>query len=107
MDVVTPQNLDAERCVLGAPLLLGQVPPAVVERVQPEDFYFRSHAVIYQAQLDLNAQGRGIDSKTLVAELARTGQLGVAGGAAAVDALAAAPPDPGNAAEYALIVADM
>ena len=54
--------------------------------------------------LALYEQGEPIDKLTVTDKLKQSGQLEAAGGAAAIEALAAAPPVVGNAKQYGKIV---
>jgi replicative DNA helicase len=101
-----PQSLDAEQSVLGAVLLSDQTLYALrIElNLLPEDFYRPSHGVIYGAMLALYEQNEPVDKLTVVEKLKESGQLDAAGGPAAIEALAAAPPVVGHAAQYGKIV---
>ncbi len=103
-----PQSLEAEQSVLGAVLLSDQTLYALrIEiNLRPEDFYRPAHAAIYDAMLGLYEQGEPVDKLTVTEKLKQTGQLESAGGAAAIEALAAAPPVVGNAKQYGKIVKD-
>ena len=105
---VPPQSIEAEESVLGAVLLSDQTLYALrIElNLQPEDFYRPSHSVIYAGMLRLYESGTPIDTLTLVESLKQHGELEAAGGAAAVEALAAAVPVVGNAKQYGKIVKD-
>ncbi|MEJ7892584.1 MAG: replicative DNA helicase [Solirubrobacteraceae bacterium] len=104
--LLPPQNLEAEQSVLGAVLLSEQTMYALTIDVnlKPEDFYRPSHAAIFGAMLSLYEQAQSIDRVTVTDRLKQTGQLEAAGGAAAVEALSAAPPVVGNAKQYGAIV---
>jgi replicative DNA helicase len=104
--LLPPQNLEAEQAVLGAVLLSEQTMYALTIDVnlRPEDFYRPAHGAIYAAMLALYEQAKPIDKLTVTDRLKQTGQLEAAGGPAAVEALAAAPPVVGNAKQYGLIV---
>src|SRR4051794_38318540 len=104
--LLPPQSLDAEQAVLGAVLLSEQVMYALQVELglQPEDFYRPSHGVIYGAMLDLYQQSEPIDRLTVTEKLKQTGRLEAAGGAAAIETFAAAPPVVGNARQYGKIV---
>jgi replicative DNA helicase len=104
--LLPPQNLEAEQSVLGAVLLSEQTLYAlkVTVNLKPEDFYRPSHAAIFGAMLELYEQGEPVDKLTVTDRLKQSGQLESAGGAAAVEALAAAPPVVGNAHHYGKIV---
>jgi replicative DNA helicase len=106
--VLPPQNLEAEQSVLGAVLLSEQTLYALTVDVnlKPEDFYRPSHGAIFAAMLSLYKDGEPVDKLTVTDRLKQTGQLETAGGPAAVEALAAAPPVVGNARQYGKIVKD-
>jgi replicative DNA helicase len=104
--IAPPQNLEAERSVLGAVLLSDTALPALIidERLHPEDFYREAHGEIYAAMLDLHNLGEPVDALTLVEHLKQAGRLDAVGGHAAVDLLAASVPAVGNVRQYARIV---
>jgi replicative DNA helicase len=106
--LLPPQNLEAEQSVLGAVLLSEQTLYALTIDInlRPEDFYRASHGAIFGAMLALYEQGEPVDKLTVTDRLKQTGQLEAAGGPAAVEALAAAPPVVGNARQYGKIVKD-
>src|SRR4051794_26731841 len=104
--LLPPQSLEAEQSVLGAVLLSDQTMYVLVIEItlKPEDFYRPSHAVIFGAMLGLYEQGEPVDKLTVTEKLKSEGKLESAGGAAAIEALAAAPPVVGNAGHYGKIV---
>jgi replicative DNA helicase len=104
--LLPPQNLEAEQSVLGAVLLSEQTLYALTIDInlKPEDFYRPSHGAIFGAMLALYEQGEPVDKLTVTDRLRQSGQLESAGGPAAVEALAAAPPVVGNARHYGKIV---
>ena len=63
-----PQNLDAEREILGT-LLLHYTPQAIhiiqATGLVREDFYRRQHEIIYRAILQLHARGSHVDHLTV------------------------------------------
>src|SRR3954454_3083527 len=103
-----PHSLEAEQSVLGAILLSDRTLYALVidEGLQPEDFYRERHAAIYESILELYGENEPVDVLTVTEHLRSAGKLEDAGGAAAVDDLAAAVPAVGNARSYAKIVRD-
>ena len=103
---VPPHDLDAEESVLGAMLVSANAIAIVSEVLQPEDFYRRSHATIYETILRVYAEGGTIDSITLINSLQNQGQLDEVGGKAAVNTLASTVPAVANAHRYAEIVRD-
>ena len=104
--LVPPQSIEAEQAVLGAVLLSDNTLYALVIDVglHPEDFYRPSHAATFAGMRELYDAGEPVDSLTLIERLKATGRLESAGGAAAIEALAAAPPVVGNARQYGKIV---
>ncbi|MEA2295409.1 MAG: replicative helicase, partial [Solirubrobacteraceae bacterium] len=104
--LLPPQSLEAEQSVLGAVLLSDQTMYTLVIDIalKPDDFYRPSHAAIFGAMLALYEQAEPVDKLTVTEKLKQANQLESAGGAAAIEALAAAPPVVGNAGQYGKIV---
>jgi len=88
MDRIPPQNLEAERAVLGALLVYPEAFDRVLEILTPDDFYSEAHRIIYQSMRELEEKGTPIDILTLTDHLKSQAALEKAGGAAAVAALA-------------------
>jgi replicative DNA helicase len=103
-DKTLPQNLEAERSVLGAILLDPSALSFVVPVISQEDFFPDTHRRIYGAMLELSQRSAEIDILTLKEELDRTGAIEKAGGAAYLTALLDGVPDVGNVEHYARIV---
>jgi len=99
-----PQNLEAERSVLGAILLDPTSLSFVVPLLSQEDFFPDTHRRIYGAMLELSQRSAEIDVLTLKEELDRTGAVEKAGGSAYLTALVDGVPDVGNVEHYARIV---
>lgn len=74
-DRMPPQDLEAERCVLGSMLLDNQCIPNVIDLVHEGDFFRLAHKRIYSAIVSLHLQEIGVDPVTLADELRRRGQL--------------------------------
>lgn len=79
-DRLPPQNLEAERSVLGSILLDNDVLHEIVPILNVDDFYRDVHQTIYQAIRDLYDEGKGIDAITLADELIRRDQFEKIGG---------------------------
>jgi len=77
-----PQNIEAERAVIGAMLLKSDAIDDVVCKLDEGSFYHPPHQAIYRAIIDINARGQGVDVVTLVEELKKDGRLEEAGGLA-------------------------
>src|SRR3989338_2966168 len=78
---IPPQDLEAERSVLGAMLLDNNAIHRAVESVLPEDFYREANAHIYEAILALYQRNEPADLVTVTNELKTKGILDRVGGA--------------------------
>ena len=101
---VPPQDLEAEKSVLGGMLLSKDAIADVVEVLKGNDFYRPAHETVYQAILDLYAKGEPADPITVTAELTRRGEVARVGGPGYVQSLVQAVPTAANAEYYAEIV---
>lgn len=105
-DRTPPQDLDAERAVLGAMLISRHAIEDVMETLDGPDFYRPAHEQVYKAILDLYADARAADAVTVAAELTRRGQLERIGGSPYLHTLMSSIPTAANAGYYADIVRD-
>ncbi|AKE40174.1 Replicative DNA helicase [Corynebacterium camporealensis] len=101
-----PSDKEAEQGVLGAMLLSPNTVMEVIEELDPDDFYYPAHSLIYGAMLDLYAQGTDIDAVIVASRLDRYNNLERAGGAPYLHTLLATVPTAANARYYAEIVAE-
>jgi len=101
---VPPQNLEAERAVLGSLLLVNEHIGHVVDALSVEEFYSRSHRTIYQAVLDLYNRNEAVDFLTLQDELQRAGKLEDVGGVEYLSGLTDVVPAAANVEFYAHMV---
>jgi replicative DNA helicase len=99
-----PQNLDAERSVLGAILLRNDAINAAVEVLQPEDFYREAHQLLLEHMIQLSERGAAIDLVTLAESLSRGDALEKVGGPAYITRLVDGVPRTTNVEYYAQIV---
>jgi DnaB-like helicase N terminal domain/AAA domain len=99
-----PNNLEAERSVLGAILLDDKAMSIAQELLPKEDFYLEGHRRIFEAMRRLTASSRPIDLITLKEELQRTDELEAAGGAAYLASLTDGLPLAANVEHYVNIV---
>lgn len=104
LERVPPQNLEAERSVLGGILLENHAMPNVVEILREEDFYRDAHRKIYRAMVDLSERNHPVDLITLTEEVNRKGALQEVGGAVYLTSLADEVPTAANILYYARIV---
>ncbi len=80
MTRLPPQNLDAEKALLGSVLLDDRVIDDVAAIVAPEDFYDEKHAPIWLSVLEQRAERKPTDLVTIAEHLGATKRLGAAGG---------------------------
>ena len=99
-----PQNLEAERSVLGAILLDPASLSFVVPILSQDDFFPDTHRRIYGAMMELSQRSAEIDVLTLKEELGRSGAVEKIGGASYLASLLDGVPDVGNVEHYAKIV---
>ena len=64
----------AEQSVIGAILIEEKSLGAVIDIIQPEDFYFSDLRDIYKTILELSSQGRPIDFITVLNQVISKGQ---------------------------------
>jgi replicative DNA helicase len=77
---VPPQNLEAERAVLGAILLEPGLLPRAIELLVPEEFYKEAHRKIFGAMIRLFERGEPADVITVAEALRREGVFEEVGG---------------------------
>jgi len=100
-----PQNLDAERGVLGSILLVNEAIDEVSERLRADQFYHDAHQKIFAAIHHLYENNvRGIDPVTLAEELQRRDQLQEIGGPACIFEIVDSVPHAAHVRYYAGIV---
>ncbi|MBR1801672.1 replicative DNA helicase [Candidatus Saccharibacteria bacterium] len=101
---VTPQDIEAERSLLGAVLRDDDLFPDVLERVAPEDFYDKKHVTIFRAMKNLYEHNQQIDLVTIRAELSGKKLLKEIGGATYLADLTNSVPTTAHALSYADLV---
>lgn len=101
-----PHDRDAEQGVLGAMLMSPNTVMEVIEELDPEDFYYPAHSLIYEAMLDLYANGENIDPVIVSDRLNRFNNQERAGGPVYLHTLISTVPTAANALYYAEIVAE-
>ena len=99
-----PQNLEAERSVLGAILLDNHALNTAIEKLKPEDFFSDQHRRIFNYMIQLGEAQQAIDLVTLSDQLRRKGELEAAGGAAYLSQLVDGVPRVSNLEHYARII---
>ena len=89
-DRIPPQNIEAEQ--------------AVLEYIEPKDFYRRGHQIIFETMIELNDRNEAIDVVTVKDRLEQANLLEDAGGLSYLSDLALAVPTAANIVYYAKIV---
>src|SRR5579863_2157056 len=102
-----PNNLDAERAILGAVLLDNSALKVVLHDLSSADFFLDQHKRILRHMIRLAEAGEAIDLITLTNSLHRDGELEAAGGPAYPSSLADGMPKVTNVRHYAKIVKDL
>ena len=101
-----PQNLDAERSVLGAILLDNRIIDHVTDLIVAEDFYRDAHAKIFSAMLAMSEEEQSIDYLTLEDKLKNKGELDLVGGPTYLAKLTDAVPSIGHVTAYAKVISE-
>jgi replicative DNA helicase len=103
-DKVPPQNLEAEKSVLGSILIEKESIEKVVDILRHDDFYSRQNQLIYAAMIGLLEKNEPIDILTVTNKLQESGELENAGGAAYLTSLLSFVPTSAHILNYGKIV---
>ena len=101
---VPPQDIVAEKSLLGAIMLSDGVLPEILTILRPGDFYDEKHQAIYEAMMNLYDQHRPVDLLTLTSELKASKKLKQIGGAPYLTELTNFVPTASHAKAYAEII---
>ncbi len=74
-DKLPPQNIDAEKSLLGCLMLNKDAITKVADFIQPTDFYRKSHQEIYKVCQELFGKGEAIDVLSVANRLKEVGKL--------------------------------
>ena len=99
-----PHSIEAEQSVLGGLMLDAEAWDKVSEAVVREDFYSRSHRLVFDAMAKLVESGQPLDLVTVTEQLEVEHQLDDAGGFAYISEITKNTPSAGNIVSYAEIV---
>lgn len=102
---IPPQNIDAEKSLLGAVLIDEETLADVSEHITEKDFYEKRHAIIYGAMMRLYEKHKPVDLLTLTDELKRKKELDIIGGSTYLTELTNYVPTAAHAEAYAEIIA--
>lgn len=101
---IPPQNLEAEKALLGALMLRKEAIYDIEDLVTPETFYSDKHRVVFQAILKLHTKSEPVDLLSLSTKLEELGQLDQIGGRSYLADLAESVPASANAKHYAKLL---
>ena len=101
---VPPQDVVAEKSLLGALMISNEVLPDVLTVLRPRDFYEQRHQTIFQAIVDLYDQHKPVDLLTLTSDLKSKKKLKEIGGAPYLTELSNFVPAASHAKAYADII---
>src|SRR3990172_11356062 len=87
IDRALPQNLEAERALLGSVLVDNSALNVALEFITKEDFFSESHRLTFEKMVGISEKNRTSDIVTLAEELSKEGLLDTVGGAAYLAAL--------------------
>lgn len=99
-----PQNIEAEKSVLGSILIDKEAINKIVDIIKPDDFYHRQHQLIFDAMVKLYEKNEPIDVLTVNNKLEEMNELENAGGSAYLASLLNVVPTSAHIQNYAKIV---
>ncbi|TSC92033.1 MAG: replicative DNA helicase [Parcubacteria group bacterium Licking1014_17] len=103
-DQLPPQNIEAEKGLLGALLIDKEAIHRVVDIVDSDNYYSRAHQIIYEAMMRLYTKNEPIDLLTVSNILEEQKQLETIGGTGYLTSLVNSAHSSAHAAHYAKIV---
>jgi replicative DNA helicase len=104
LDRLPPQNLDAERAVIGSLILDPRLCDDVAQELRADDFYGDANRRIFEHILALHDAGGRVDIAILAARLRSKGDFEAVGGAGYLAEVAQSVPVAAHALYYAAIV---
>ncbi|MEK7151144.1 MAG: replicative DNA helicase [Patescibacteria group bacterium] len=104
IDKLPPQNIEAEKSLIGSLLLDKEAMNKVADSLEPQDFYSRAHQIIYEGMFKLFERQEPIDILSLSNLLGETGQLETIGGVGYLTSLVNSVPTSAHVSNYAKIV---
>lgn len=103
-DKLPPQNIEAEKSLLGSLLTDREAINRVIDMVDGDHFYQRTHQLIWEALADLWERHENIDILSVSTRLQDRGHLDAVGGVNYLTALASEVPTAAHVQTYARIV---
>ena len=103
---IPPQNLEAEKSVLGSLMLDEQAFDLVQSTLTSEDFYKTAHRIIFETIVQLNAKSEPVDLLTVTHVLQKKQMLEQVGGATYLAEILESTLSSANIEKYAEYVAE-
>ena len=101
---IPPHSIEAEQSVLGSMMIAPDSWDKVAEIVVEEDFYNRSHRLVFAAIIKLLGNNQSVDTVTVKDTLEQSGLLEEAGGFSYLIELAKNTPSAANVSAYANVI---
>ncbi len=101
---VMPNNVEAERYVIGAAMIDDKAAGDLIPALKVEDFYLYGHRTIFEAMRDLISQSKPVDMVSVADKLELVGKLDDVGGVDYLSELTESIPSAANCKYYADIV---
>ncbi len=106
LDRLPPQNLDAEKGVLGSLLMDPVLCDDVALILRPDDFYADAHQKLFRHIVQMHGEGSRVDTTLLIERLRQASEFEAVGGAAYLAELVQSVAVAAHASYYARIVRD-
>ena len=104
IEKLPPQNIEAEKCLLGSLMLDKNAIVKVVDSLQSKDFYKQTHQEIYQAIVDLFEKQDPVDLLSVSTRLKEKNLLETVGSNSYLTELINTVPTASHISNYARIV---
>lgn len=101
---IPPQNIDAERALLGSVMLRPLGLNEIMDSIHPDSFYVEKHRHMYQTMLELARKNEPIDLVSMTAKLRENQLLDAVGGTPYLSELLNTVPTSTNIEYYAALV---
>ncbi len=99
-----PQNIEAEKAVLGAILIDNEGINRIIDSLKSDYFYDPRNELIFEAIITLYNENKPVDVLTLTAELKNRNKLKQSGGSSYLSEIISTVPTSANSEEYANMV---
>lgn len=101
---IPPQNLEAEKAVIGSVLIDNSVLNKIYDIVKSDYFYDPKHTIIFETMIELYNENSPVDVLTLSAELKKKKKFKQSGGASYIADIITQVPTSANVQHYAELV---